>query len=114
MSKLKLIGLVEPVDPSAQEAFEEWYLGSHIEDISHAPGVIRATVHRLLKPYKETDPPQYVTIYEFDTEEVGDAAEALQTYMNHPTWPGHRPSNGSSRILSAGWYRVERSFSSKD
>jgi len=37
MSKLKLIGLVEPVDPSAQEAFEEWYLGSHIEDISHAP-----------------------------------------------------------------------------
>jgi len=114
IGKLKLIGLVEPADGSARQAFEEWYLGSHIEDISHAPGVICATAHRLLKPYKETDPPQYVTIYEFDTDEVGDAAEALQTYLNHPTWPGSRPTNDSSRILSAGWYRVDRSFSSTD
>ena len=114
MSKLRLIGLVEPVDESARKAFEEWYLGNHIEDISHTPGVIRATTHRLLKPYGKTDPPQYVTIYEFDTEEVGDAAEAVRTYLNHPTWPGSRPSNDSLRILSAGWYRVERSFSSTD
>ena len=114
MAKLKLIGLVEPVHASAPKAFEEWYLGNHIEGISHAPGVVCATAHRLIKPYKEEDPPQYVTIYEFNTEEVGEAEETLRTYQNHPTWPGSRPSNDSVRILSAGWYLVDRSFSSTD
>ena len=114
MAKLKLIGLVEPVDESAREAFEEWYLGNHIEDVSHVPGIIRATTHRLEKPFMKTDPPQYVTIYEFETEEVGDAAKALREYLNNPTWPGSKPANDSLKIISAGWYYVDRSFSSTD
>ena len=63
MPKVKLIGLVEPVNEASHKAFEDWYLGNHIEDVSHTPGVIRATVHRLIKPFLKTDPPQYVTIY---------------------------------------------------
>lgn len=111
MARVKLIGLVEPTDASSREAFEEWYLGNHIEDVSHAPGVVRATVHRLAKPFMKTDPPRYITIYEFETEAVEDAATALREYLSNPGWPGRKPPNGSLKILSAGWYRVERSFS---
>ena len=111
MARVKLIGLVEPIDASAQDAFEEWYLGNHIEDVSHAPGVTRATAHRLVKPFMKTDPPRYVTIYEFETEEVEDAAKALREYLSSPGWPGRKPDNGSLKILGAGWYVVDRSFS---
>ena len=107
---LKLIGLVEPKDEASRRAFEAWYLGNHIEDVSHAPGVVSATVHRLVKPYRKTAPPRYITIYEFETEEVRDAAEALREYLTHPGWTGREPDNGSGRILSAGWYRIDRSF----
>ncbi|MFC1824779.1 hypothetical protein ACFL9T_18885 [Thermodesulfobacteriota bacterium] len=57
MPKFKLIGLVEPVNEASREAFEEWYLGNHIEDVSHTPGIIRATTHRLIKPFMKTTPP---------------------------------------------------------
>ena len=107
---VKLIGLVEPKDEASRKAFEEWYLGNHIEDVSHTPGALRATVHRLERPFMKTDPPQYITIYEFETEEVQDAYTALSSYLNNPGWPGRKPDNGSLRIISAGWYRVDRSF----
>ena len=109
---VKLIGLVEPKAAASRRAFEEWYLGNHIEDVSHAPGVLNATVHRLVKPYTKTAPPQYVTIYEFETDEADEAAKRLDEYLNGPGWPGRMPYNGSLRILSAGWYHVDRSFSS--
>jgi len=109
---VKLIGLVEPKDEASRRAFEEWYLGNHIEDVSHTPGVLRATVHRLVKPFMKTTPPQYITIYEFETAEVRDAATALGEYLNNPGWPGRKPDNGSLRIISAGWYHIDRSFSS--
>ncbi len=114
MAMVKLIGLVEPKGESARKAFEEWYLGNHIEDVSHTPSVIQATVHRLIKPYLKTGPPQYITIYEFETEQVGDAAEALYIYLNNPGWSGRKPDNGSLKNLSAGWYEVDRAFSSTD
>lgn len=110
MSKVKLIGLVEPVSEASQEAFEEWYLGNHIEDVSHTPGIVRATAHRLVKTFMNTDPPRYVTIYEFDETSAEDAEKALRKYLAKPTWPGSKPPNDSLRILSAGWYEIDRSF----
>ncbi|MFO7962327.1 MAG: EthD domain-containing protein [Desulfobacterales bacterium] len=112
MPKVKLIGLVEPVSEASREAFEEWYLGNHIEDVSHTPGIIRATAHRLVKPFMKTDPPQYITIYEFDTDSMEAAEKALSDYLAAPTWPGSKPANNSLKIVSAGWYEVDRSFSS--
>ena len=111
---VKLIGLVEPKDEDSRKAFEEWYLGNHIEDVSHTPGIVRATVHRLEKSFMKTDPPQYITIYEFETEEVEEAHTALARYLSNPGWAGRKPDNGSLRILSAGWYRIDRSFVSRD
>ena len=110
MVKVKLIGLVEPVDEAARAAFEDWYLGNHVQDVSHTPAIVSATVHRLAKSFSSDDPPQYVTIYEFDSEQVADAEEALFAYLRQPTWPGSRPSNGSMKVLSAGWYEVEQRF----
>jgi len=107
---VKLIGLVEPKDEASRKAFEEWYLGNHIEDVSHAPGVLKAAVHRLEKSYLKTNPPQYITIYEFENEDVKDAHIALSRYLNNPGWPGRKPDNGSLKIISAGWYKVDRSF----
>ena len=111
MAMVKLIGLVEPTDEASKEAFEEWYLGNHIEDVSHTPGIIRATAHRLVHPFMKTSPPKYITIYEFETDDMNDAAHALREYLKNPTWPGSKPNNGSLKIISAGWYHVERSFS---
>ena len=70
---VKLIGLVEPIDEASKEAFEEWYLGNHIEDVSHTPGIIRATAHRLVHPFMKTSPPKYITIYEFETDAAAEA-----------------------------------------
>ena len=114
MAKWKLIGLVEPRDESLQEAFEEWYLGSHVENVSHAPGIVRASALRLVKPFLNTDPPQFVSLYEVEAEDVDAATEALLAYEKNPTWPGAQPSNNSIRILSAGWYQEDCSFSSPD
>jgi hypothetical protein len=108
--KVKLIGLIEPVDESARAAFEEWYLGNHVQDVSHTPGIVSATVHRMVKSFSSDDPPEYVTIYEFDSPQQGDAEEALFSYLRKPTWPGSKRPNGSMKIISAGWYEVERSF----
>lgn len=110
MVRVKLIGLIEPVDEAARAAFEDWYLGTHVQDVSHTPAIVSATVHRLVKSFSSDDPPQYVTIYEFDTPQVADAEKALFTYLLEPTWSGSRPSNGSMKVLGAGWYEVERSF----
>jgi hypothetical protein len=109
--KVKLIGLVEPADESARAAFEDWYLGNHVQDVSHTPAIVSATVHRRVKNFSADDPPQYVTIYEFDSPQVADAEEALFSYLRQPTWPESKPSNGSMKVISAGWYEVEQSFS---
>ncbi len=95
-------------------AFEEWYLGTHIEDVSHAPGIIRATTHRLIEPIMKTDPPQYIAIFESEAEKVVEASAALRKYLERPIWPGSKPPNGSFKVLSSGWYEVERSFSSNE
>ena len=112
MPKVKLIGIVEPVDEDSRKAFEEWYVGNHIEDVSHTPGLIRATGHRLIKPFMKNDAPQYVTIYEFETDAVEVAQKALSEYLANPTWTGSKSPNNSLRILSAGWYETDCSFSS--
>ena len=111
MAGVKLIALVEPVDESARAAFEDWYLGNHVQDVSHTPKILSATVHRLAKNFSLDDPPQYLTIYEFDSEQVAEAEEALFGYLRQPSWPGSRPSNDSMKVLSAGWYQVAQSFS---
>jgi len=92
--KVKLIGLIEPVDESARAAFEEWYLGNHVQDVSHTPGIVSATVHRMVKSFSSDDPPEYVTIYEFDSPQQGDAEEALFTYPRG----GTRSSEASSAV----------------
>ncbi|MFC1896551.1 hypothetical protein ACFL0Q_07840 [Thermodesulfobacteriota bacterium] len=111
MAKLILVGLVEPKDADSQKAFEEWYLGNHVEDTANCPGFLSGTVYRLDRSFAGTAPSQYLTIYEVDADDPKEAEKILIDYQRNPdAWPARLPQNDSLKIVGAGWYRFERAF----
>ena len=43
MPRFVLIGLVEPGGPESQAAFDEWFIGQHVEDTARCPNFVRGT-----------------------------------------------------------------------
>lgn len=114
MAKLVLVGLVEPTSEEAAPAFEEWYLGNHIEDTANCPVIRRGTVFKLARPFADTSPPQYLTIYEIEGDDAVAAERELARYQGDPNaWPERLPSNGSLKIVGAGWYEQDRQFDNR-
>lgn len=105
MEKLILVGLVEPTDEAAVPAFEAWYLGSHVEDTSHCPGVRRGMVYKLAGGLGVPVPAQYLAIYEWEVDDPAEAQRQLIRWQTDPAaFPARLPPNGSLKILSSGWY----------
>ena len=111
---VRIIALVEPKDEASRKDFDEWYLGNHVESFSHTPGIVKAEVNRLERPYMGGQPSQYITIYEFETDDVDEAMEAANLYLQNPTWPGNQPARDCLKLISVGWYKVDKSFSQSD
>lgn len=121
MSKLILVGLVEPVSEAAKPEFDEWYLNNHIEDTAHCPGVNSATTYEFVETPGTADYPrmsQYLTVYDFDLTDAAEAERVLGEYQNDPNayprrvpptpaWPVHE----SMKVIGRGWYQRERGFS---
>lgn len=110
MARLILVGMVE-AQPGKEKEFEEWYLNNHIEDTANCPAVLSGTGYRLIKGFAGTTPAGYLTIYEFDAASADEAEEILARYQRDPNaWPARLPSNGSLKIVGAGWYGFDRAF----
>ena len=109
--RLILMGLVQEKDADQKKAFEDWYLGNHIEDTSNCPNVKSVTCFAAKKGFFGDPPAGYLTIYEFEGEDAEAAEKILNAYQSDPkAWDKRLPDNNSMSVVGAGWYLEEVSF----
>lgn len=109
--KLVLVGLVEPETEDHVAAFNEWYLGNHIEDTFNCPNIKSVRCFKAVRGFLGDPPSGYLTIYEFEGEDAAEAERVLGEYQSDPNaWPKRQPSNNSMKIVGAGWYTEEIAF----
>ena len=112
--RLVLVGLVQPIDGDHIKAFEEWYLGNHVEDTYNCPNVKSVTCFKATKGFLGDAPSEYMTIYEFEGEDAEAAEKVLGAYQADPNgWDKREPNNNSMGIVGAGWYLEEIGFGPK-
>jgi|GEM_PF-561619 hypothetical protein len=112
--KLVLVGMVEPETEDLIEAFNEWYIGNHVEDTYNCPKVKSVTCYKSVKEFMGDTPGGYMTIYEFEGEDAEAAQAALGAYQADPNaYPAREENNGSMKIVSSGWYLEELGFGPK-
>ena len=80
--KLVLMGLVQAKQDSV-EAFNEWYLGNHVEDTYNCPAVTSVRCFKAARGFLGDVPSQFLTIYEFEGEDAqaAEVFEAFQAYQ---------------------------------
>lgn len=109
--KLILMGLVEPTGVDAVEAFNQWYLGNHVEDTYNCPQISAVRSFRAVKGFLGDAPAQYLTIYEFIGSDADSAEKALAEYQSDPNgWDQRQPNNNSMSVVGAGWYEEAIAF----
>lgn len=109
--KLVLMGLVQPTSEDAVTAFNQWYLGNHIEDTYNCPQISSVRSFRAVKGFLGDAPAQYLTIYEFIGDDANAAEKALTEYQSDPNgWDQRQPNNNSMAIVGAGWYEEAIAF----
>lgn len=110
MAKLVLVGLVQP-EKDKLEAFNEWYLGNHVEDTYNCPNITSVRCFKATRGFLGAPPSEYLTIYEFEGEDAEEAERILGEYQADPgSWEKRQPNNGSMEVVGAGWYEEEISF----
>ncbi len=103
--KLVLVGLVQPKKDKV-EAFNEWYLGNHVEDTFNCPNITSVRCFEAVRGFLGDPPSGYLTIYEFEGDDAAEAERVLGAYQADPEgWAGRKPSNDSMEIVGAGWYQ---------
>ncbi len=108
--KLVLVGLVQPFKDKEQ-AFNEWYLGNHVEDTYNCPNITSVRCFKAVRGFMGAPPSEYLTIYEFEGEDAEAAEAALGKYQADPNaWPKREPNNDSMEVVGAGWYEEAIGF----
>ncbi|HLY82785.1 MAG TPA: hypothetical protein VKQ71_07360 [Acidimicrobiales bacterium] len=74
MAKGVLIVHSNPVDPSRDDEFNQWYDNVHVPDVKKVPGIVGARRFKTLGPGATH---RYVAIYEIDADDVGGVMEAM-------------------------------------
>ena len=75
--KLVLVGLVQPESEDLVEAFNQWYLGNHVEDTYNCPNVKSVRCFKAARGFMGAPPSQFLTIYEFEGEDAEAAEQVL-------------------------------------
>ena len=114
MARFVLIGLCEPPDEEAQEAFDEWFVNQHVEDTAKCPNFIRGTVFKLSGPHGNGETASgYLSLYEVEAESYDEAESTLNAWQRDPdAWEGrqkHRDTGAKFggiplRVKGSGWY----------
>jgi hypothetical protein len=108
--KLVLMGLVQPKKDKV-EAFNEWYLGNHVEDTFNCPNIKSVRCFEAVRGFLGDPPSGYLTIYEFEGEDAEAAERVLGEYQADPdAWAGRKPNNDSMEVVGAGWYHEVIAF----
>lgn len=83
MPKGIVIAFVDCPDPEREEEWNRWYTHTHLPDLSVTHGLLRARRYRTHAfqsetPEVVTPPPlRYLTLYEFETEDLDAAVRSL-------------------------------------
>ena len=116
MPKFLLIGLCEPPDASAQAAFDEWFVGQHIEDTARCPNFVRGSVYRLAGPHLDGETvSDYLSVYEVEADSYEAAERVLNEWQRDPdAWEGRRQHWATAKkhggmplaVKGSGWYEL--------
>lgn len=120
MPRFVLIGLVEPTSPENQAAFDEWFIGQHIEDTARCPNFIRGSAYKLAGGHLGSEPvSQYLSVYEIEAPSYEEAEKTLNAWQRDPdAWAGRahhtatREKYGAipMRIAGSGWYELQTEY----
>lgn len=120
MPRFVLIGLVEPPSADMQEAFDEWFVGQHVEDTARCPNFVSGAAYKLSGGHLGSAPvSQYLSIYEVDAPSYEEAEKVLNQWQRDPNaWEGrqlHRDTgakHGRSplKVLGSGWYELQTMY----
>ena len=120
MPKFVLIGLCEPPDTEAKAAFDEWFVGQHIEDTARCPPFIRGSVFKLAGPHLDGETiSDYLSIYEVEADSYEEAERVLNEWQADPdAWEGRRRHWATARkyggvplsVRGSGWYELLASY----
>ena len=120
MPRFVLIGLVEPTGTEHQAAFDEWFVGQHVEDTARCPNFIRGGAYKLAGLHLGSAAvSQYLSIYEVEAPSYEEAERTLNAWQRNPNaWEGRghhtatREKYGSipMKVVGSGWYELENEF----
>ena len=120
MPRYILIGLVEPPAPEQQEAFDEWFIGQHVEDTARCPNFVSGAAYKLVGDHVGIPTPApYVSVYEIDAPTYEEAERVLNEWQRNPdAWPGrkHHTETGQRhgsiplKVLGSGWYELQSAY----
>lgn len=116
MPTFVLIGLCEPQNAEGQTAFDEWFVGEHIEDTTRCPNFIRGSVYKLSGPHLDAETvSDYLSIYEVEAESYQQAERILNEWQADPdAWDGRQSHWATARkhggvplaVKGSGWYEL--------
>ncbi|MCC6381423.1 MAG: hypothetical protein IT304_02895 [Dehalococcoidia bacterium] len=120
MPRFVLIGLVEPTSPDNQAAFDEWFIGQHVEDTARCPNFVRGAAYKLAGGHLGSEPvSRYLSVYEVEAPSYEEAEKTLNAWQRDPdAWPGRahhtatREKYGAipMRIAGSGWYELQTEY----
>ena len=73
-----------PVDPSRDDEFNQWYDNVHLADVKKVPGIVGARRFKILTPDAAH---RYVAIYEVDADDVQGVMDAIGKAAANGTLP---------------------------
>ena len=80
MPRAVLLSFTGVGDPAREAEFDEWYDTVHLREVCGTPGIVSARRFRVSpvqRPGLVGPLPKYLTMYEFDTEDVQTTMDAL-------------------------------------
>jgi hypothetical protein len=81
MPRAVLLSFTGVGDPARETEFDEWYDNVHLAEVCGTPGIVSARRFRassVQRPGLVGELPKYLTMYEFDTDDVQGAMDALE------------------------------------
>jgi hypothetical protein len=80
MPRAVLLSFTGVSDPAREAEFDEWYDNVHLAEVCRTPGIVSARRFRassVQRPGLAGELPRYLTMYEFDTDDVQKTMDAL-------------------------------------
>lgn len=104
MAKAYMVVLARCNDPARRPEFEEWYSFHHQPDVAETPHFISASRYRLAATQSGQDVPEYLALYELDTDDIPAVQAALGANMSGKRAAGRNTRHETIDVVSVSYY----------